>query len=221
MIVVQHSVGGTRECPEISFDVVGSTGNIYGVVIRKEPVCDCPDGLKGNQCKHICYVLFHALKAPSDLQYQLAFLPSELREMLEGSPLSQVDATSTEDTDGKRKPLEGDCPICFMEFEADEQTVWCKAACGNNMHKTCFEQWATASRDTGVRCVYCRTPWEYVGKEIDIQTLRASIDCMHEGYVNVAEQFGLSRERGTEPSLYLSPLCSMGSMVAMANAYYD
>lgn len=56
MIVVGHSVGGTDECPEISFDVVGSTGNIYEVVIRKEPVCNCPDGLKGNQCKHICYI---------------------------------------------------------------------------------------------------------------------------------------------------------------------
>lgn len=60
MIVVHHSVGGTRECPEITFDVIGSTGNIYEVVIRKEPVCNCPDGLKGNQCKHICYSEFPA-----------------------------------------------------------------------------------------------------------------------------------------------------------------
>ncbi|KAJ5133991.1 Bcebp4 [Penicillium atrosanguineum] len=195
MIVIEHSVGGTHECPEISFDVVGSTGNIYEVVIRKEPVCNCPDGLKGSQCKHICYMLFHALKAPSHLQYQLAFLPSELREMFEESPLSRVDATSTEGTDGKRKPLEGDCPICFMEFEPNEQTVWCKAACGNNIHKKCFEQWAAASRENGVRCVYCRTPWEYAGEQIDIKSLRASSDCMHEGYVNVADQFGLSRER--------------------------
>lgn len=53
--MVGHHVGGSKECPEISFDMVGSTGNIYKVVIGKVPTCDCPDGLRGNQCKHICY----------------------------------------------------------------------------------------------------------------------------------------------------------------------
>lgn len=55
MYVSGHTVGGTEECPEFSFGIVGSTGNIYNVVIGKEPVCNCPDGRKGNQCKHICY----------------------------------------------------------------------------------------------------------------------------------------------------------------------
>jgi hypothetical protein len=105
MFVIDHTVGGTEECPEISFHIVGSTGNIYKVVIRKEPTCDCPDGAKGNQCKHICYgesltnlrahfymairlllsimfllivhqVLLHALNAAAHLRYQLAFLSS-------------------------------------------------------------------------------------------------------------------------------------------------
>lgn len=102
--MVGHQVGGSQEVPEISFDIVGSTGNLYKTIIGKVPSCDCPDGLKGNQCKHICYgmcsrpgalffqstptylfglfllmacqVLLHALKAPGHLQYQLAFLSS-------------------------------------------------------------------------------------------------------------------------------------------------
>jgi len=61
MFVVGHTVGGTEECPEITFDIVGSTGNIYKVVIGKEPFCDCPDGAKGNQCKHIVYGEFLAI----------------------------------------------------------------------------------------------------------------------------------------------------------------
>jgi len=74
--------------------------------------------------------------------------------MYRGSPLSRVEATSTEGNQGKRKPVEGDCPICFMEFERNEEIVWCKAACGNNIHKKCFDQWAATTRQSGVRCVY-------------------------------------------------------------------
>lgn len=74
--------------------------------------------------------------------------------MYQGSPLSRVENTSAEDNDGNRKSIEGDCPICFMEFEPDEELVWCKAACGNNIHKACFEQWVATSRSSGVRCVY-------------------------------------------------------------------
>lgn len=38
------------------FDIVGSTGNVYQVSVKKVPTCSCPDGRKGNQCKHIVYV---------------------------------------------------------------------------------------------------------------------------------------------------------------------
>lgn len=55
MFVVGHTVTEMNENLEISFGIVGSTGNIYKTVIRKEPTCDCPDGKSGNQCKHICY----------------------------------------------------------------------------------------------------------------------------------------------------------------------
>lgn len=34
------------------FKVLGSTGNCYTVKIDHEPSCDCPDGAKGNKCKH-------------------------------------------------------------------------------------------------------------------------------------------------------------------------
>ena len=83
-------------------------------------------------------------------------LMQELREIYEGSPLSKPQSKTdpVEEKDGKRKPVEGDCPICFMEFEAEEDIVWCKAACGNNIHKACFERWAATTRRSAVRCVY-------------------------------------------------------------------
>lgn len=55
MFVVSQAVGGIEENLELLFDIIGSTGNLYKVTIKKEPECDCPDGRKGNFCKHIIY----------------------------------------------------------------------------------------------------------------------------------------------------------------------
>ena len=82
------------------------------------------------------------LKAPPHLEYQLALLTSELHEIFSQSPMPPSEATEDTDSDkpSNRKPAEGDCPICFMPFDSEEEIVWCKAACGNNIHAACFEQ---------------------------------------------------------------------------------
>ncbi|UDD58340.1 hypothetical protein AFCA_005793 [Aspergillus flavus] len=202
MFVLGHTVTGADDVPEMSFDIAGTTGNIYKIVIGKEPTCTCPDARKGNQCKHICYVLVNVLKAPQHLQYQLAFLSMELREIYEGSSLSREQTKIDDDNGGKRKAVEGDCPICFMEFEPDrEEIVWCRAACGNNIHKTCFQQWAVTQHSQGVRCVYCRSPWQADTSDVNLEQLRVQGQTTAEGYINVASQLGLSGQRGTRPSL--------------------
>ncbi|KAK2745923.1 hypothetical protein FQN55_005995 [Onygenales sp. PD_40] len=190
LFVVDRTRGGTEEVPEETVQIVGTTGNIYQVVIGKEPSCTCPDALKGNQCKHIIYVLFHVLKVSRHLQYQLAFLSSELREIFSKAPLNPKDSASTENEAGNRKAVEGDCPICFMEFHpAAESIVWCKAACGNNIHKACFDRWAASRAGEEVRCVYCRTPW---AAETSYSKLLTEGTRNAEGYINVAPQMGLS-----------------------------
>ncbi|KAL2816104.1 hypothetical protein BJX63DRAFT_388270 [Aspergillus granulosus] len=209
MFVVGETVAGTAEAPEMTFDIVGTTGNLYKTSIGKEPTCSCPDGAKGNQCKHICYVLVKVLKAPAHLQYQLAFLSSELCEIYRNSPLRHVKKIAEEpEKDGKRKPVEGDCPICFMEFEpSKESIIWCRAACGNNVHATCFQKWAATQNSQGVRCVYCRTPWQVEDAngrvEIDLEQLRTQGQIGVDGYINVASQMGLSGER--DYSTYYRP----------------
>lgn len=123
-------------------------------------------------------VLHNVLKAPEHLQYQLAFLSSvsanvyiqflyysdpvistsqELREIFSHAPpLLSSQYSDSSSQSNKRKEISGDCPICFTEFEpGNEEIVWCKAACGNNIHKTCFEQWAKSGNSrTEVRCVF-------------------------------------------------------------------
>ncbi|KAA8649183.1 RING finger protein [Aspergillus tanneri] len=201
MFVVGRSVVGADDVPEMKFDIVGSTGNIYKTTIGKVPTCDCPDAQKGHQCKHICYVLVKVLKAPAHLQYQLAFLSSELREIYQQSSLS-AEQPEPENNNGKRKAVEGDCPICFMEFEPDKEEIfWCRAACGNNIHKACFQRWAATSRNQDVRCVYCRSPWQSESSNLNLEVLRKEGQMNEEGYVNVADQLGLSGERGTKQYL--------------------
>ncbi|TVY94283.1 hypothetical protein LAWI1_G000464 [Lachnellula willkommii] len=181
------------------FDIAGTTGNIYQVTVNKEPRCSCPDGMKGNQCKHIIYVLVNVLKTREDLAYQLAFLTTELTEIFANAPIPpQSDAPSTAtDTGGQRKPIDGDCPVCAMEFEEAEKVrgeiIWCKAACGQNVHRHCFEQWARAKPGQDVKCVYCRSLWK--GDEDTIKRITTGGQVNAEGYVNVAGELGLSGQR--------------------------
>jgi hypothetical protein len=58
-----------------------------------------------------------------------------------------------------RRPLGGDCGICFEPMRDDtdaEATTWC-AACGNAVHAACFARWR--ERAAAATCVYCRAAW--------------------------------------------------------------
>ncbi|KAH7356692.1 hypothetical protein BKA65DRAFT_450410 [Rhexocercosporidium sp. MPI-PUGE-AT-0058] len=201
MFLIDREKGVAEDglCPEEKFDIAGSTGNIYQVTIGRVPSCTCPDAKKGNQCKHIVYVMVNVLKAREDLAYQLALLSTELVEIFANAPVtpqsSDAASSNATDTGGSRKPVEGDCPVCVMEFDesdVSEDILWCKGACGNNIHRHCFEQWAR-SKPGPVKCVYCRTPWK--GDEDSIKRISKSGQVNEEGYVNVAGELGLSGHR--------------------------
>ncbi|KAG9598068.1 hypothetical protein KCV04_g7574, partial [Aureobasidium melanogenum] len=182
----------------VVIDLAGSTGNIYTVKITHVPECTCPDFRVNNNplCKHILYVLLKVLKVAEPLNYQAAFLTSELQEIFDHAGPLPVETVNTEDKDGKRKPVEGDCPICCEELSQEKEAiVWCQAACGNNLHKTCFDQWAATKGHGQVTCPYCRTQWQ---NEIDgsaLKNLAKTGPKNRDGYVNVADQVGMSSRR--------------------------
>ena len=61
--------------------------------------------------------------------------------------------------------------LCYMDFDPDNsEIVWCKASCGNNMHKDCFDQWAASQKGKEIRCVYCRSPWQKDTGDLSTQT---------------------------------------------------
>ncbi|KAH8163059.1 hypothetical protein CIB48_g5190 [Xylaria polymorpha] len=188
---------GTDDCPEEEVEITGSTGNIYNVHIAKVPSCNCPHGLKGNQCKHIIYVMARVLRVDHNLVYQLALLSRELRQIFAAAPPIGIDGDKKASAqDPNRKQIEGDCPICFSPFEGAEDTVYCRATCGQNMHKECFQMWATTKRQSArdaVTCPMCRSPWE--GDEDMVKKIQNTGVAGADGYVNVADQLGISRRR--------------------------
>jgi hypothetical protein len=194
MFVIDRVRQGTEECPEETVSLAGSTGNVYQINIAKRPTCNCPHAMKGNHCKHIFYVLVRVLRARENLQYQAAYLSSELREIFDSAP--PIPTAAEDEKDGNRKPIEDDCPICCTEFTKDEDIVWCRAACGNNVHRTCFDQWAAMKRrENGqVTCPFCRTPWQADEKQAKVVAGAASVG--EDGYVNVGQQLGLPQHRG-------------------------
>lgn len=189
---------GTEEVPEEQVVMAGSTGNVYTQHISHQPTCTCPHAKAGNQCKHLVYIMLRVLKAPEEIAYQLALTSSELRQVFQGAPpIPSAEAkedVKADSQDGNRKPIEGECPICYTEFEPEtEDVVYCKAGCGNNVHKSCMQSWMVA-RAGKATCPYCRAQWEAedVGsvKGVDLKNAKTS-----EGYLNVASQLGLSGAR--------------------------
>lgn len=128
------------------------------------------------------------LRAPDHLVYQSGLLRSELSTIFAAAPSPSSFASA-------RKPLEqDDCPICYCGFEPGEPTVYCKARCGTNLHKTCFGQWARTKGSDRVTCPMCRELWAPDGDQA--REVLGSKEVGPEGYVNVAGELGMSGVRG-------------------------
>ena len=56
--VLKRERDDAGDCPQELFQLAGTTGNVYSIQISREPSCNCPHALKGNQCKHTIYVRF-------------------------------------------------------------------------------------------------------------------------------------------------------------------
>ncbi|KAI5467554.1 hypothetical protein BGZ63DRAFT_419252 [Mariannaea sp. PMI_226] len=179
--VLKRTRCGTDDCPEEIVELTGSTGNVYTIHIAREPKCNCPHARKGNQCKHVLYVMSKLLKAPYQSVYQLALLSSELRDIFAAAP--PISAPSVEKSK-KRKPIEGDCPICYcaLRGKSNEAVVWCRAACGQNMHQQCFQMWAR-TKQGDVTCPMCRSVWE-TGKDAASMVRKEDGD-MEEGHIDL------------------------------------
>merc|ERR1712086_450858 len=154
------------------FELVGSTGNLYTVVIGQLVVCNCVDASKGggngHQCKHVLFVFLRVLGVSKDshIVNQKALLQSELDEILQApAPNNVAHAEAAARPIARRSLEDAPCPICFedmAEHDACEATVWCTVRCGNNFHSECADKWREARVQAGeaTLCPCCRSLWE-------------------------------------------------------------
>lgn len=158
---------------ERSYEVMGTTGNVYMVTINESPSCTCPDYVtRAKRCKHIYFVLTRIMKVRTE-QEDIEKYPNDvLRNMFDSIPIIteslRVDATKLnkfkelkKNKNGEvkmRKIMEEDmCPICLMELDDSEDLVYCKYSCGNSIHKECFDMYNL--KKTEIKCILCQNLW--------------------------------------------------------------
>ncbi|KAF2872565.1 hypothetical protein BDV95DRAFT_606164 [Massariosphaeria phaeospora] len=154
------------EVPQEKFVIMGTEGHNYTVDITLVSRCACMDWrMRRIPCKHIIYTLINVLglSEDSELLYQPAYTSSELRGIFDQAPPDP--RTNVEIVqDPKRRPIEGECPICYTSFEPGaEAIVYCKGdiGCGNNIHGACMASWLRAQRGSYHKgtCPLCRKDW--------------------------------------------------------------
>lgn len=158
-----------------SFEIIGSTGNIYTVKINRFPSCSCPDyRQRQSTCKHIYFTLSKVLQQPEEIwkkgsdfdEDQVAILLAQAHNLQltrKNCVKKEIETTDifTDEEKKKQKDLkeQGECPICLCEFLPGEDVIFCYTTCGMNLHKMCF------NRMKKEQCPMCRSEMKIARKK--------------------------------------------------------
>ena len=160
--------------------IMGSTGNVYSVVITNKPTCTCPDfKQRKKRCKHIYFVLIRIMKVENPIIKK--FTNENLDEMFNNIPLitnnlivdkskrdkfheitNNIKSNDNNEKNKKNEKViqklndEDICPICLDNLNNGKELDYCKYSCGLTLHKKCFQMWE--KRNKGI-CVFCRADW--------------------------------------------------------------
>lgn len=143
-----------------TFDVLGSTGNVYKVELNGLPVCSCPDhSTRGSRCKHILFMLIKIFNVEDP--YKTSFTQNEIQKYIDIYKTNiskfnvQVDLNLINASnilyDVGEKCLDDDCCVCFDPLLNGEQLVHCKKVCGRSIHVNCYNMIKKVSKN----CPYC------------------------------------------------------------------
>jgi len=159
-----------------SYEVMGTTGNVYNVCIKTSPTCTCPDYVsRHRRCKHIYFVLSRIMKVKPDQEDIEEYTDDDLKDMFAHVPHVtenlRVDAYKVARFKALKKNGNGEvvmreiheedvCPICLDDmYECADEVTYCRYSCGNVIHKDCFTRY-TDHRHELAKCLYCHKPWE-------------------------------------------------------------
>lgn len=143
-----------------TFQVLGSTGNIYNVALNGEPVCSCPDhSTRGSRCKHILFMLIKIFNVEDP--YKITFTQDEIQKLIDSYKINisrfnvQIDPNTINKSnvsyDVGEKYLDDDCCVCLDPIQNGETLVHCKKVCGRCIHENCYNMIKKISKN----CPYC------------------------------------------------------------------
>jgi len=153
---------------------MGSTGNIYNVIIKNAPECSCPDyTTRHKRCKHIYFILIRVMKVDdedqdeySNVEIMQMFqnIPNVTHNLIvDGKTKQKYDALKnnnkldqTKSTDVVKKGTDDLCPICLDDLENGDDLDHCKFSCGKSIHKVCYEMW---TKKKAANCIFCNANW--------------------------------------------------------------
>ena len=138
---------------ERTYLIMGSTGNVYTVIISNKSSCTCPDYRKRKKrCKHIYFVLIRIMKVENP--EKKIFSNEELKEMFNNIPLITnnliidknkrekfYEMTNKINLNKSKKKIEQKindndiCPICLDSLNNGKELDYCKYSCGLNVIK--------------------------------------------------------------------------------------
>lgn len=143
-----------------TFQVLGSTGNIYNVALNGSPNCSCPDhSTRGSRCKHILFMLIKIFNVEDP--YKTAFTQDEIQKYIDAYKVNisrfnvQIDPNTINSSnicyDVGEKYLDDDCCVCLDPIQNGEERVHCKKVCGRCIHTNCYNMIKKVSKN----CPYC------------------------------------------------------------------
>jgi len=164
---------------EKKYMIMGSTGNVYDILINHDPTCTCPDFKKRHQrCKHIYFILLRGMNLDKidedkkhftndDLEVMFANIPKSMTNLyVDPTQVSKYqDMKTKQSTTIKVEPKELSddvCPICLDDLDNNEPIDYCKYSCGKVVHVECFAMWAKKYDNT---CLFCKKRWDPANEE--------------------------------------------------------
>jgi len=170
LYVINYTTNGEK----IDVDIMGTTGNMYNLVITNEPSCNCPDYLtRGKRCKHIYYFLVKALGL-KDGEEDEDYTDKEVKKMCDkvnhikntlfvNDPTRKKFIKNKKNLTGtnksgnvKHKSLDDLCPICLCDLEGEEVS-YCEFSCGKAIHTECINKYFDKVKIKN--CILCNMPW--------------------------------------------------------------
>jgi len=165
---------------ERKYEVMGTTGNVYTVIIKNKPSCTCPDHTnRYKRCKHIYFVLTRIMKVKPSQEDISTYDDEDLIDMFNNIPQITENLRINSSQLAKFKELKKNgngevemrvideddiCAICLGElYECNEEIVYCKYSCGHVLHKQCFDMYN--SKRTEIKCLFCYKIWETEKKQ--------------------------------------------------------